>query len=345
MQTSNGMLHVGIVGASGYGGSELLRLLLRHPHVNVRHVTAHEHAGRPVASVHPNLHGAATHTLLPGLTARDYAELDFVFLALPHGGAMKLLPEIPSSVKVIDLSGDFRLRSARQFEAFYGMKHTSMGAQRGFVYGLPEVLGAKIRRASRIANPGCFATSALLALYPPCANAWIEGTAVVDAKTGSSGSGAKASDGTHHPRRANSFYAYKVFDHQHLPEIAQLLPGYGSMKNLVFQPHSAPMVRGILSSVYVTLKQPRKASQLRALYEEFYRDCPFVRLRDDPPNVIWVKNSNYADIGCFADGRRAVIFCALDNLVKGGAGQAVQNMNLMAGLDETTGLDALPSNP
>lgn len=345
MHSSAAPLRVAVVGASGYGGSELLRLLLRHPRAEVRYVTAREHAGKAVSEVHPNLMGVQNLAFLPALGDREYEEVDVVFLALPHGGAMRMAASIPAAIRIIDLSGDFRLSSKRRFESFYGFEHTAMPLQKHFVYGLPEILSQRIAKAKRIANPGCFATGTILALYPLCHAGWTEGTVIVDAKTGSSGSGIKPAEGTHHPRRANSFYAYKVFDHQHLPEIAQMLPGLGSMKELVFQPHSAPMVRGILASAYVTLRKPVTAARLRELYREYYGGCPFVRLREEPPNVVWVKNSNYADIACYAQGRHATVFCAIDNLVKGGAGQAIQNMNLMFGLEETAGLDSLPSNP
>ena len=346
-ETSNMKLKVGIFGGSGYGGSELLRLLLVHPQVEIAIVTANEHAGKSVGDVHKNLYGL---TSLRFTTAPEDFDslngLDFVFLALPHGQAIDVVPRLPRVVKVIDLSGDFRLRDREVFEKFYKREHTAFATQASFVYGLTETNREAIKTATRISNPGCFATTTLLGLAPLVANNLIEGRVIVDAKTGSSGSGAKPAANTHHPQRMNSFYAYKPFTHQHVPEIEQELRAVGDWTNeLIFMTHSLPVSRGIFASIYVEMKDEMAADDVRSVFADFYRDSFFVRLVKDSPDINWVKTTNFCDIGTASRGRQLVVFSALDNLVKGAAGQAVQNMNLMAGLDEKIGLILTGSNP
>jgi N-acetyl-gamma-glutamyl-phosphate reductase len=221
-----------------------------------------------------------------------------------------------------------------------------MHAQSQFVYGLTETNREAIRSANRIANPGCFATATLLGLAPLAANNLLSCRVIVDAKTGSSGSGAKAAANTHHPQRSNSFYAYKPFNHQHVPEIEQELKSIGEWNNeLIFMTHSLPVARGIFASIYCELKEEMPATEATAMFADFYRDSFFVRLVDGSPDINWVKTTNFCDIGFAARGRQLVVFTAIDNLVKGAAGQAVQNMNLMFGLDEKTGLMLMGSNP
>lgn len=340
-------LKIAIFGGSGYGGSELLRILLLHPDAEVIFVTANEQAGKAVSDVHRNLLGL---TNLQFIKAPDdfegLADLDCAFLALPHGQAMDLAPRLPENVKVIDLSGDFRLNDAEAFAQHYGREHTAMNAQTQFVYGLTETNRAVIRTAGRIANPGCFATATLLGLAPLVANNLLSCRVIVDAKTGSSGSGAKAAANTHHPQRSNSFYAYKPFTHQHVPEIEQELKSVGEWDHeLVFMTHSLPVARGIFSSIYTETRNEISAADARAMFAEFYRESFFVRLVEGSPDINWVKTTNFCDIGFAARGRQLVVFTAIDNLVKGAAGQAVQNMNLMFGLDERTGLMLTGSNP
>ena len=337
-------IRVGILGGSGYGGSELLRILLFHPHVELVFVTANEQAGKPIGEVHRNLHGLTQLNFIAAPEKPD--DVDCVFLALPHGQAMDVVPRLPGDVKAIDLSGDFRLRDQSVFEQHYKQPHTAMHAQAEFVYGLTETNREAVRSARLIANPGCFATATLLALAPLVANHLLSGRVVVDAKTGSSGSGAKAAANTHHPQRMNSFYAYKPFTHQHVPEIEQELEHIGDWTNeLVFMTHSLPVARGIFASIYAEANRELKEDELRNLYADYYRDSFFVRLVNGSPDINWVKTTNFCDLGFAARGRQVVVFSALDNLVKGAAGQAVQNMNLMFGLDETTGLKLVGTNP
>ena len=337
-------IRIGIFGGSGYGGSELLRILLFHPEVELVFVTANEHAGKKVGDVHRNLNGL---TQLSFAAAPENLDgVDCVFLALPHGQAMDIVPRLPGNIRAIDLSGDFRLRDQAVFEKHYKQPHTAMESQAGFVYGLTETNREAIRRARFISNPGCFATATLLGLAPLVANGALSGRVIVDAKTGSSGSGAKAAANTHHPQRMNSFYAYKPFTHQHVPEIEQELEHVGDWTNeLVFMTHSLPVSRGIFASIYAEGKNDLTEEQLREMFEEYYRGSFFVRLVSGSPDINWVKTTNFCDIGFAARGKQIVVFSAIDNLVKGAAGQAVQNMNLMFGLDEKTGLLLVGTNP
>jgi N-acetyl-gamma-glutamyl-phosphate reductase common form len=347
LETQNSKLRVAIFGGSGYGGSELLRILVLHPNVEVGLVTANEHAGKAVSEVHRNLLGLTDlkFTKAPDDFVR-LSEFDCVFFALPHGQAMEVVPKLPAHLKVIDLSGDFRLSDPDVFAKHYGREHTAIDAQSQFVYGLTETNREAIKTARCVANPGCFATATLLGLAPLVANNSLTSRVIVDAKTGSSGSGAKAAANTHHPQRSNSFYAYKPFTHQHVPEIEQELASIGEWSHeLIFMTHSLPVARGIFASIYAETKTEMSAAEARAMFADFYRGSFFVRLVEGSPDINWVKTSNFCDIGFATRGRQLVVFTAIDNLVKGAAGQAVQNMNLMFGLEEKTGLMLTGSNP
>jgi N-acetyl-gamma-glutamyl-phosphate reductase len=343
---------VGIFGGSGYGGAELLRILLFHPSAEVALVTANEHAGKAVGEVHRNLYGLTDLSFVKA--PEDFeslAGLDCVFLALPHGQALEIAPRLPKGLRAIDLSGDFRLRDADEFRLHYGREHTAAELQREFVYGLTEFNRGAIAGARLVSNPGCFATATLLGLGPLAASGALAGRVVVDAKTGSSGSGAKPAANTHHPQRSNSFYAYKPFAHQHVPEIEQALRAVGAegrwSSELVFMTHSLPVSRGIFASIYAELADgaAMTGEDLAALYRDFYRGSFFVRLVSGSPDINWVKMTNFCDVGFAVRGRQVAVFSAIDNLVKGAAGQAVQNMNLMFGLEEKTGLLLAGGNP
>jgi N-acetyl-gamma-glutamyl-phosphate reductase common form len=341
-------IKIAIFGGSGYGGSELLRILLFHPNAEIVFVTANEHAGKPVGEVHKNLFGL---TGLRFVIAPDdlskLENVDVAFFALPHGQALNLIPQLPKNVKVIDLSGDFRIDDVDTFEQFYKLKHTATDLQKQFVYGLTETNREQIKSANYIANPGCFATATLLALAPMVKSGLLAGKIIVDAKTGSSGSGAKAAANTHHPQRANSFYAYKPFAHQHVPEIEQHLRDIGDFSNdFIFMTHSLPVARGIFASCYAETTANLTNEDLKQLYAQFYKDSFFVRMVEGSPDINWVKTTNFCDIAVHSNAnKQIVVFSAIDNLVKGAAGQAVQNMNLMFGLDERTGLILAGSNP
>ena len=347
-------IKIAIFGGSGYGGSELLRILLFHPNAEIVLVTANEHAGKAVGEVHKNLFGLTE--LRFEKSPEDLSKLenvDVAFFALPHGQALNLVPQLPANVKVIDLSGDFRINDADVFKRFYNLEHPAPDLQKSFVYGLTETNREQIKSAKYIANPGCFATATLLALAPMVKSGLLTGKIIVDAKTGSSGSGAKAAANTHHPQRVNSFYAYKPFTHQHVPEIEQHLRQISEfVSEFVFMTHSLPVSRGIFASVYLETTVNLTNEDVRNIYEHFYHpkgadesDSFFVRIVENSPDINWVKTTNFCDIAAHSSGKQIVVFSAIDNLVKGASGQAVQNMNLMFGLDEKTGLIFAGSNP
>ena len=342
----NEKIKIAVLGGSGYGGSELLRILLFHPNAEIVLVTANEHAGKPVVDVHRNLNGLTNLVFTPAPDDMSaLSGIDIVFFALPHGQALNLIPQLPFATRAIDLSGDFRIDDPATFKQYYKLDHAG-DLQSGFVYGLTETNREAIRTAKYIANPGCFATATLLALAPMVKSGLLDGKIVVDAKTGSSGSGAKAAPNTHHPQRSNSFYAYKPFAHQHVPEIEQHLRSVGDFDNdFVFMTHSLPVSRGIFASCYMETKLHMTNEDLVNLYKHFYEGSFFIRWSEGSPDINWVKNSNFCDIAAHTSGRNVVVFAALDNLVKGAAGQAVQNMNLMFGLEETTGLIFAGGNP
>jgi N-acetyl-gamma-glutamyl-phosphate reductase common form len=347
-------IKIAIFGGSGYGGSELLRILLFHPNAEMVLVTANEHAGKAVGEVHKNLFGLTDLRFEKSPDDLSALEnIDLAFFALPHGQALSRIPNLPPNLKVVDLSGDFRINDPRIFQKFYKLEHTAADLQKKFVYGLTETNREQIKQADYIANPGCFATATLLALAPMVKSGLLTGKIIVDAKTGSSGSGAKAAANTHHPQRMNSFYAYKPFTHQHVPEIEQHLGEIGEFTtDFVFMTHSLPVSRGIFASCYLETKLNLANEDVQNIYEHFYHPKAedetssfFVRIVEGSPDINWVKTTNFCDLAAHSDGRQIAVFAALDNLVKGAAGQAVQNMNLMFGLDETTGLMLIGTNP
>lgn len=345
---------VAIIGGTGYGGAELCRLLLAHPGVRLHRVTSIDHVDEPLEAVHLNLH--RTGLRFENIPPREAAEgVDVVFLALPHKVSATLAPELADvSAKVIDLSGDFRLRDAGDYEQFYGQPHPHPKHLGSFVYGLPELNRDEIVGATRVASPGCFATTIALGLLPLAHAGLLQGAVHTVAATGSSGSGAYAKEGTHHPLRASNLKIYKPLQHQHTPEIEQTLRdacakgGHQSSFSLQFVPVSAPLPRGILANSFVQLPAEVDAARVDELFASFYEGAAFVRLLGGGSRraeVVAIKGSMWADVswtvGEVVDGRRQLLVTsAVDNLVKGGAGQAVQSMNLVLGLPETQGIDA-----
>ncbi|MEN9834426.1 MAG: hypothetical protein RL011_619 [Pseudomonadota bacterium] len=335
-------INIAILGGTGYSGVELTRLILQHPHTNLVLVASPSGEGRPLAEHQPSLRGL-TQLALSGMpkSHSDWPEVDLIFLCLPHGVSRDLVPQLPPTARVIDLSGDFRICDGELFAKYYGISPPPTEWQQRFVYGLPEVVDrGEIAQARYIANPGCFATAVTLGLAPLVRLDLIESRVIVDAKTGSTGAGAKPSVTTQHATRTNSFYGYKSFAHQHVPEIKQTLSslsrGWG--EELVFQAHSTPLVRGIFASIYCQLRAGVTAAAVDKAFRDSFDESPFIRLVDGSPNVNWARGSNFVDLGWSQEGRELIVFCALDNLGKGAAGQAVQNMNLMFGLPEITGL-------
>lgn len=341
-----------ILGASGYIGGEALRLLLGHPCVEVGAATSASNAGQPVTSVHPHLAKLTNLNFTADLSPEEASRYDAVFMALPHGQAMSRVSDIlavesstgprKDGPVVFDMSGDFRIKDPALFRQFYGLEHTAAGIAQTAAYGLTEWNREAIREARLVACPGCFPTGALLALTPMAKAGLLEDRVVIDSKTGSSGSGKEPGEGTHHPVRSQDFRAYGLFNHRHRPEIAQelgkWLPASSGKFGVTFTPHSAPMVRGIFTTAYAFLPSAPTMTELTRLYEDAYRDEQFIRLVDNP-RVAVVAHSNFCDINVATDGEGTVIVTsAIDNLVKGGAGQAVQNLNLAFGWPEKLGL-------
>ena len=337
-----------VVGGSGYGGAEMIRRLLIHPEVELVRVASIDFVGEPLSAAHPSLEGASDlvfQEMAPGEAAKG---VEVVLLGLPHKVTAQKVPEIAAlpDVKVVDMSGDFRLKSAESYARFYGQRHPCPERLRDFVYGLPELNRERIRAARFVASPGCFATAIELGLLPLARAGLLEGVVHTQGITGSSGSGVAPSAATHHPARAGNLKSYKPMEHQHLPEIVETLEQAGARGlELRFVPVSAPLVRGILATSFVELPEEWTEERLRRLYQEAYAGEPFVRVpRTRLPEVAAVSGSNHAEVGVAAGpatrGRRTVaLLSALDNLVKGGAGQAIQAMNLVLGLAETLSLE------
>ena len=320
-----------VIGASGYIGGEAVRLLLGHPHVDLTAVTANENAGKRLDEVQPNLRGFSDL-----VCTKDWPEADVYVLSLPHGGAMDVVPKLKG--KVVDLSGDFRIRDAAVFEKYYKRPHTAPELLKKFVTGIPEINRGKIREATHVAAAGCFASAAIFSLRP--LRDLAAGRAIVDGKTGSSGSGIKPAPKTHHPFRAPSLFGYEPFHHRHLPEIEQ-----ATGLEVLFQPHSTPLVRGVFTTSYVPLKKALTNDGILAVFREAYPNEKFVRVGSGTSNVTHVKGSNFIDLGVVAEGKTAIVFAAIDNLIKGGAGQGVQCLNVMCGFPEDAGLSAPPGQP
>lgn len=338
-----------VIGGSGYGGGELVRRLLLHPEVELVRVASVDFVGEPLSAAHPNLEGR-TDLVFEGLTPAEAAKgMDVVLLGLPHKVSATKMPELlESGAKIVDLSGDFRLRDPAAYKRYYHAEHPCPEKLSGtFVYGLPELHRERIKAARYVASPGCFATTIELALLPLAKRGLLRGPVEVVGITGSSGSGVVPSAGTHHPVRAVNLRTYKPLDHQHIPEIVQTLEDAGAKDlTLRFVPVSAPLSRGIFVTCFAHVEGATK-EELRALYKDTYRGEPFVRVPDKRlPEVAAVSGTNYAEVGfeVGSDGAepgKSVVACfaATDNLIKGGAGQAIQSMNLVLGLDERLSLE------
>lgn len=346
-----------VIGGTGYGGAEMIRRLLLHPEVELVRVTSVDHVGEPLGAVHLNLAGRtglAFEDVPPAIAAGG---CDIALLGLPHKVSAKVTPALlATGVKVVDMSGDFRLASVAAYDRYYGGPHPHPELLGTFVYGLPELDRAAIAKAQAVASPGCFATTIELGLLPLARAGLLRGPLHVLGITGSSGSGVAPSAGTHHPLRAVNLKSYKLLDHQHTPEIEETLAraagraGHGGQDGaptfeLRFIPVSAPLSRGILTTTFLEIPATWTRDALAALYRQGFAGEPFVRfLEDRPPEVAAVSGSNHAEIaftlGPAAGATRTLaVQAATDNLIKGGAGQAIQNMNIMLGLPETLSLE------
>ncbi len=342
---------VGIIGATGYTGVELLRLLLHHPEVEVTALTSQKYAGTPIASVFPSLMKRLQLKCEELNVDTISKKVDFIFTAVPHKTAMEVVPLFHRQGKrVVDLSADFRFRNAAVYEKWY-QKHTSADLLSESVYGLPELHREKIRNAKIVGNPGCYPTGALLGLLPPVEKGVISlENIVVDSKSGVSGAGRDVVLESLFCEVNEGVKAYKIFAHRHTPEIDQELSQLAQREiSVTFVPHLIPMDRGILSTLYVRLTRKMKTDELLDVFQEVYRKEPFIRIhpKGKLPNTKDVRGSNLCDIGVTVSDSddRAVIVTAIDNLVKGAAGEAVQNMNIMLGYPEVTGLDVIPLFP
>jgi N-acetyl-gamma-glutamyl-phosphate reductase len=348
----NTKLRAAIIGSTGYGGVELIRLLLTHPYIDITSVISSSHAGKSISDGFPHL----SEIVVDQLDAVDVAlikgKADIVFTATPHGVSAELVPQLlDAGLKVIDLSGDFRLKSGELYERWYKHKPAHPDYLARAVYGLAEVFGDEVRGADFISNPGCYPTTTTLGLVPALAAGWIvPESIIVDAKSGVSGAGRGLSQTFHYSEINENFLAYKINKHQHTPEIEQVLSRVAGREVVTtFTTHLVPMTRGILCTIYAELKEKRTEDDLIGLYRQYYEGRRFVRIRDKGkwPATKEVWGSNYCDIGLSVDERtgRVTIISVIDNLVKGAAGQAVQNLNLMMGWEETTGLEFSPVYP
>jgi len=343
------MIRVGIVGASGYTGAELARLLCNHPQAQLTVATSRQYAGKPLSQAFPSLRGRAD-IVCEDLPVADLAgRADFFFTAVPHQTAMDIVPPLlDAGKKVVDLSADFRLHDPAVYEAWY-QPHSARELLPKAVYGLPELHRGMIGNASLVANPGCYPTGIILGLAPLLKAGLIDPDSIIaDSKSGVSGAGRAAQTGTLYCEVADGFKAYKVGEHRHTPEIEQELGKLcGRSLTVSFTPHLVPMSRGILSTIYA--RAIGAMPDLAGLYQDFYRGEEFVRLctAGEFPATQYVRGSNYCDIGLKFDPRtgRVIVVSAIDNVVKGAAGQAVQNFNLMCGLPEGAGLGIVPFFP
>ena len=340
-----------VFGASGYTGQELTRILSGHPGVDLVAVTSRRFDGKPVTEVFPSLCGLTSLKYQNSAPADIAKNCDIVFLALPHGISMEIAPAfISAGKKVIDLSADYRLRDVGTYEKWYA-QHTSAGHLKDAVYGIPELYRQQIRETKLVANPGCYPTSIILGLAPALKNRLVDvNTIIADSASGVSGAGREPQTGSLFCEVDGGFKAYKVGKHRHTPEIEQELSSLAGEKFAIsFTPHLLPVKRGILSTIYANLKEDITLPELHSLYSSFYTGEKFVRIcpAGSLPNISSVCGSNFCDIGLTVDPRtkRVIIISAIDNLIKGAAGQAVQNMNILCNWKEETGLQMAPLYP
>ncbi len=342
------MIRAGIIGATGYAGAELVRILSGHPEVSLSVITSRQYAGIPFADIYPALTGRVDLNCEEYSVDRFSSGTDVVFTALPHQLPMAFVPELlAAGKKVIDLSADFRFKDLSTYELFY-QPHTAVDLCEQSVYGLSEVNFNDIQQASLVGNPGCYPTSVLLPLVPLLKKGLINPHSIIaDSKSGVSGAGRSASLTTHFCEVNEACKAYKIGAHRHTPEMEETLSiATGESIHLTFVPHLIPVTRGMLTTIYADPVQGAGQDDIRECLAAFYAGRPFIRLHEDNryPDISHVRGTNYCDMGFKVDPgtQRLILISAIDNLVKGAAGQAVQNMNIMFGLDETAGLQALP---
>ena len=340
--TSGPSVKVSIIGGSGYTGAELLRLLLFHPFTDVVSVTSRQFEGQRVTEIFPHLSKSPYENLaFENYNSEKIAEIsDVVFCCLPHKAAfpiVKELHEIKPELKIIDFSADFRFKDAERYEKVYGVEHTAKELFEKAAYGLPEINREEIKKKNIIANPGCYPTSIILGLYPARVNNLIDSSfpVIADSKSGVTGAGRKSTLAFTYCEVNESFRAYSVEGHRHAPEIAEKL----DLSSVRFTPHLVPMNRGILSTIY--FKTDATKEELKEIYKEFYKDEYFIRLKDNPPKTSDVAGTNFCDIYVTKDEENGlgIVVSVIDNIGKGASSQAIQNMNIVCGFPETTGLE------
>lgn len=345
------MLKVAVVGASGYTGVELIRILVGHPEIEICCVTSRQHEGLPINQVFPSLSGFCELVCEPLDVTAIAKRADLIFTALPHKSAMEVVPGFfDAGCKVVDLSADYRLKDQAVYEQWY-QKHSSPELFAEAVYGLPELYRDQLQSTRLVANPGCYPTSVILGLAPLLEKQLIDPKSlIVDSKSGVSGAGRGVKLGSLYCEANEGFKAYGIASHRHTPEIEQELTGLanGTIR-LSFTPHLLPVNRGILSTCYADLLEDKSSIELIEMFQQRYADEPFVRVMPggDLPNIAFVRGTNFCDIGLVSDQHtgRVIVVTAIDNLVKGAAGQAVQNMNIICGFQESLGLGIVPTFP
>ena len=343
------MKKIAIIGATGYTGSELVRILTHHPEVSIEVITSETHKGMAFSDIHPQFRGIADDPLRSADEIENYSP-DLVFLALPHGISMQFVEKLwNKNIKIIDLSGDFRLNSPDTYYQWYNIEHSFPEGFKHAIFGLPELNRDRIKNSHLVANPGCFPTGAILSVYPLLKHNLVNPEKIIiDSKTGVTGAGVKPKNVTHFPNVHDNFKAYNISGHRHTIEIQQELSKAGEQSAVVqFTPHLLPVDRGILSTAYTFPNQQLSDKEVKNIFKEMYKDTFFIRYNDALPEIKNVRATNYVDISVSYDQRTGNIISltALDNLVKGAAGQAVQNMNLMLNLDELSGLNLIPVHP
>ena len=346
------MIKVGIIGSTGYAGGELARLLLQRDDIEIKWYGSRSYIGQKYASLYPNMYKIVDEECMDDNMKELAGQVDVVFTATPQGLCASLVDEeILSKVKIIDLSADFRIKDVSVYEEWYKLTHASPQFLEEAVYGLPEVNRERVKQARLIANPGCFPTCSFLSVYPLVKEGLVDpDTIIIDAKSGTSGAGRGAKMDSLYCEVNENIKAYGVGTHRHTPEIEeQLSYAAGRPVTISFTPHLVPMNRGILVTAYGSLTKEVTYEEVRAVYDKYYKDEFFVRVleKDVVPQTRWVEGSNFADVNFNIDPRtrRIVMMGAIDNMVKGAAGQAIQNMNLMFGLPENTGLKQIPVFP
>ncbi|MEJ8778174.1 N-acetyl-gamma-glutamyl-phosphate reductase [Pseudogracilibacillus sp. ICA-222130] len=344
-------MKVAVIGATGYGGAELVRILHRHPKVSIHSIHATSMHGEKLSTVFPHMQHFIQDTLEEADLDQLAKEVDIVFTATPSGVAKNIAPVlVEKGVKVIDLSGDFRIKNREIYKEWYKIHAAEQEKLNQSVYGLTEWVEEDLQKANLIANPGCFPTAVLLGLAPLVKEGIIdENMIIIDAKTGVSGAGKNASQGTHFPEINDNLKIYKVHEHQHTPEIEEQLQNWNAnIGPVTFTTHLAPMTRGIMATMYLTAKESTTTKELTELFQKQYKDNHFIRIQEGRfPSTKEVSGSNFCDIAVAYDERtkRITVVSVIDNLVKGASGQAVQNMNKMLGFDEHEGIDFMPLFP